>query len=189
MSGSIGVNVILTEQERRFLAEFAAKQYEGADGNVGTRTPIHVVERTNKTFVQDGSDEVWVDADNEYAAYDSFDDLIEARRKNGEDLPDYEDAEFEDVNDIWIDSIAAYCKAYSIDVYSGRYLLSHRPVAFFLIRDEAVRYMKGYQAHNCDDCRIYTYDLGYSNNGDLPIFRELLMRMGKAVLQEGENHG
>jgi len=178
------VNIELTEQERIFLAEFAEKQYEGAEDNLGTRTPIHLVERIEKTFVQDDSEEVWVDADNMDIPYDSFDDLIEARRKNGEDLPDYDDVEYTDVNDIWIDGRAEYCKAYDIHAYSGRYIKHPQPIAFFLIRDEAVRYKDGYQSHNCGDCRIFTYSLGYSNNGDLPVFRALLMKMGKALLQE-----
>ena len=106
------ISIELNTRELKFLAEFAEKQYEGAEDNVGTRTPIHVVERKEEYF-------------------------------------------------------------------------SHRPVAFFLIRDEALRYRDGYQAHNCGDCRIYTYGLGYSNNGDLPVFRELLMKLGKQLLQEG----
>jgi hypothetical protein len=179
------VSLTITEQERKFLAEFAEKQYEGAKDNVGTRTPIHVVERIEKTFVEDGSDEVWVDDDNNYEAYEYFDDLIAARRQRGEELPDYDSVEYEDVGDVWISNINDYCKAFKMNVRTGRFIQHTSPVAFFLIRDEAVRYMKGYQAHNCADCRIFTYGLGYSNNGDLPVFRELLMRMGKAILQDG----
>lgn len=178
------MNLELTDKERKFLAEFAEKQYEGAKSNVGTCTPIHVVERIEKDFVEDASDEVWVDADNEYEAYESFEDLVDARRQRGEKIPDYDDVEYETVGDVWINGRADYCKAYQINAYSGRYVTHTRPVAFFLIRDEAVRYRNGYQAHNCHDCRIFTYGLGYANNGDLPVFRELLMKMGKAVLQE-----
>ena len=72
----------------------------------------------------------------------------------------------------------------SIEARFGREVISYTPVAFFLIRDEAVRYKDGYQKHNCADCRIYTYGLGYSNNGDLPVFRNLLMRMGQDLLEE-----
>ena len=48
----------ITEQEKKFLAEFAEKQYEGAEDNLGTATPIHIVERAEKDFVEDGSDEM-----------------------------------------------------------------------------------------------------------------------------------
>jgi hypothetical protein len=83
------MNIEFTEKERKFLAEFAAKQYEGAKDNLGTCTPIHVVERIQKEFIPDGSGEAWVDDDDDYKIYESFDDLIAARRENGEDLPNY----------------------------------------------------------------------------------------------------
>jgi hypothetical protein len=177
------MNIELTEKERKFLAEFASKQYEGAKDNLGTCTPIHVVERIEKTFIEDGSGKVWVDDNNDYETYESFDDLIKARQELGEDLPDYKDVENENVGDIWIFSPEEYCEAYKMNVRSGRFIRHTQPVAFFLIHDEAVRYMKGYQSHNCSDCRIYTYSLGYSNEGDLPVFRALLMKIGKAILR------
>ena len=181
------VKIELNAQELKYLAEFAKKQYEGAKANLGTRTPIHVVERLEKHFSQgDGSE--WLCEDNEYEVYNTFDDMLEDLRKQGMDLPPYDDVEYEDVNDIWIDDEEAYCKAYGIHAQRGSIIETYRPVAFFLIRDEAVRYKDGYQKHNCDKCRIYTYGLGYSNDGDLPVFRELLMKIGKQLLQEGEGH-
>lgn len=178
------VSLELTEKETAFLAEFATKQYEGADDNLGTRTPIHVVERREQYFsTGDGSE--WICEDNEYKLYPNFDAMIEDLQKEGRELPAYEDVEYEDVNDIWISSEEDYCEAYGINARSGQIIDTYRPVAFFLIRDEALRYRDGYQAHNCKDCRIYTYGLGYSNNGDLPVFRELLMKLGKQLLQEG----
>jgi|AGTN01.1.fsa_nt_gi hypothetical protein len=178
------MNIELTETERKFLAEFAAKQHEGAKGNVGTRTPIHVVERERKVFVEDSSTEVWVDDDNNYEAYESFEDLISARRRDGQSLPEYEDGSIDAVLGVWINSEAHYCKIYGINARHGRYVSSWEPIAFFLILDEAKRYKNGYQAHNCGDCRIYTYGLGYSNRGDMPVFRELLMRMGRQLADE-----
>lgn len=178
------ITVELTEQERKFLAELAAKQYEGAPDNLGTRTPIHIVERIEKEFVEDNSDEAFLDVDNDYQEYESWGALIDARRARGENLPEYEDVEYEHVNGVWINSLADYCKAYHINAYSGRYITSYHPVAFFFVRDEAVRYRDGYQAHNCGNCRIYTYSPGYANEGDFPVFRELLMKMGHGILQE-----
>jgi hypothetical protein len=174
----------ITEQEKKFLAEFAEKQYEGAEDNLGTATPIHIVERAEKIFVEDGSDEIWVDEDRECESYESFEDLIAARQKNGESLPSYSDAKYQNVGDVWISSPKDYCEAYKLNVRSGRNVEYYKPVAFFFIRDEAVRYKTGYQAHNCSDCRIYTYSPGYSNNGDFPVFRELLMRLGKTILEQ-----
>lgn len=181
------ISIELNTRELKFLAEFAEKQHDGAKDNVGTRTPIHVVERKEEYFSQGDGDD-WMCEDNEYEIYGSFDDMLEDLRKNGMELPPYDDVEYEDVNDIWISDEEAYCKAYGIHAQRGSIIETYRPVAFFLIRDEAVRYKDGYQKHNCDKCRIYTYGLGYSNDGDLPVFRELLMKIGKQLLQEGEGH-
>ena len=180
----------LKEDEIQFLKEFAEKQKEGSVDNVGTRTPIHVVERADKTFVQCVDGEIWIDADNEYSEYGSLDDLISARKKNGELLPDFGEVNLEWVNEVFVTNENEYIEAYNLNVYRGRYVISHRPVAFFFILDEAKRYKDGYQKHNCGDCRIYTYGIGYSNNGDMPVFRELLMKMGTALMKEsGENNG
>jgi len=181
------VSIELTEQEARFLAEFAEKQYEGAEGNVGTRTPIHVVERKEQYFSQGDGDE-WLCEDNDYKIYKDLDAMIEDLRESGKEIPPYDEVGYEDVNDVWITDGESYCEAYGINAQRGRSIDTYRPVAFFLIRDEAVRYKNGYQAHNCGDCRIYTYGLGYSNNGDLPVFREMLMKLGRQLLQEGESH-
>ncbi|WP_054710787.1 hypothetical protein [Bacillus sp. JCM 19041] len=50
-------------------------------------------------------------------------------------------------------------------------------VAFFFIRDEAVKYLK-YQSHNLTKRRVYTHGLGYVNHGDMSYFRALLMTLG-----------
>lgn len=179
------ISIELNARELKYLAEFAEKQYEGADANLGTRTPIHVVERKENYFSQgDGSE--WLCEDTEYEVYKTFEEMLEDLRKTGKELPPYDDVEYEDVNDVWISDEAAYCEAYGIHAQRGAIIDTYRPVAFFLIRDEALRYRDGYQAHNCEDCRIYTYGLGYSNDGDLPVFRELLMKMGRQLAQEGE---
>ena len=180
------MNIELSEKEVGFLKQLALKQGENAKDNVGTMTPIHIVERIRKEFVEDESGEVWVDACEEYGyeAYESFDDLISARRNNGEDLPLYEAVKYGDVNDVFITDEKEYCKAYGIEAFSGSYVKYTEPVAFFFILDEAKRYKNEYQSHNCSDCRIYTYGLGYSNKGDVPSFRALLLRMGQQLLSK-----
>lgn len=178
------LTIEIPDKTADFLKEFAQKQYEGAKDNVGIRTPIHVVERLHEVFIEDDLGEVWLDADNEYAEYNSFGELIDARRKAGENLPPFNEVEFEEINDVWIDDKKAYCQAYKISAVRGKYIIRTRPIAFFLILDEAKRYKNGYQKHNCGDCRIYTYGSGYSNQGDLPYFRELLMNMGQALLED-----
>lgn len=187
------MNIELTEHEQQMLAMFAKKQYDGAKDNIGTMTPIHVVERIRKQYVESNEGDAWLWSDGyDYTKYfDSFDEMLEHEREfSGRDLPEYSEVEYEDVEtpngEIWIDDEIAYCKAYDIQAYKCYSIEYTEPVAFFFIRDEAVKYKDGYQAHNCEDCRIYTYGLGYSNNGDLPIFRALLMRMGEQINKESE---
>jgi len=179
------MNIELNEREAKLLAEFAAKQYEGAKDNIGTRTPIHVVERLEKYFAAGDGDE-WLCEDKEYKLYPDFESMIEDMRKDGAELPKYSEVEYEEVNDTTIFSEEDYCEAYGIHAKKGQIIKTYRPIAFFFIRDEAVRYKDGYQSHNCENCRIYTYGLGYSNKGDLPVFRELLMRMGKQLNEQEE---
>ena len=54
------MNIELTEIEKIFLTDFANFQHDGARDNVGTATPIHVVERLTKRWVpcEDGDD--WI---------------------------------------------------------------------------------------------------------------------------------
>ena len=174
----------LNNDEISFLKQFADKQKEGSKDNVETRTPIHVVERMDKHFVHTENGDVWIDVDNEFAEYSSLDALIKERKKQGSQLPYFHEVDMEWVNEILVTTENEYVEAYNLNVYRGKYVISYRPVAFFFILDEAKAYMNGYQKHNCSDCRIYTYGLGYSNQGDLPTFRELLMKMGTALLEE-----
>jgi len=178
--------VNLNNDEISFLKQFAEKQKEGAKDNVGTKTPIHLVERIRKEYIEsdDGCAWVWND-DCEWKTFDSFDEMLDyARKATKENYPPYDDVEYEDVNDVWVESEKAYCEAYSIKAFPCKMVEYTEPVAFFFILDEAKAYMNDYQKHNCGDCRIYTYGLGYSNKGDLPVFRELLMKMGTALLED-----
>lgn len=189
------MNIDLTEYEQQMLSAFAKKQYDGAKDNVGTMTPIHVVERICTQYVESSEGNAWLWSDGYDCTqyFDNFDEMLEHEREfSGRNLPQYSDVEYEDVETsdgrkIWIDDEKAYCKAFDIQAYKCCAVVYSEPVAFFFIRDEAVRYKDGYQAHNCGDCRIYTYGLGYSNYGDLPAFRALLMRMGKMINKKLEN--
>ena len=48
------INGFEIEQEKKFLAEFAEKQYEGAEDNLGTATPF-TSSNELKRFVEDCS--------------------------------------------------------------------------------------------------------------------------------------
>ncbi len=182
------MNIELTPREREMLAAFAEKQHDGAKDNIGTMTPIHVVERIRKEYVESEEGDAWLWTDDyDWKTFDSFDEMLNhARKATQKEYPPYEEVEYEEVDDVWIESEKTYCKAYGIKAYPCKMVQYTEPVAFFFIRDEAVKYKEGYQAHNCADCRIYTYGLGYSNNGDLPVFRALLMRMGETINAEKE---
>ena len=65
-------------------------------------------------------------------------------------------------------------------------LITHRPVAYFLTREEAERYCD-YQKHNLRKPRVYSRYVGYGNIGDLECLMKLLLRAGKELLEsEGE---
>lgn len=185
------MNINLTKEEAYFLKEFAKKQYEGSKGNKGTRTPIHVVEREYVEFIETDTDgEVWVCSDLESAAFSSIEDLLEAAIK--EDLINQRELEkyCKEFCYCSSDSIGVCCSIdeqkdllsiFSIDAQYGKQVYSYEPVAYFFILDEAIRYKDNYQKHNCDNCRIYTHALGYSNQGDFPVFWNLLMRLGQML--------
>lgn len=181
------MNIELTEREKQMLSAFAEKQCAGAKDNVGTVTPIHVVERIRKQYVESDEGEAWLFNDGyDYEYFDTFDEMIaHARKSTDKTIPEYSDVEYEDIEtddgEVWIKDEKAFCKAFGIQAYKCTVVEYTEPVAFFFIREEAVKYKDGYQSHNCANCRIYTYGLGYSNNGDLPVFRALLMRMGKII--------
>lgn len=186
------MNIELTEREKQMLSIFAEKQCEGAKDNIGTVTPIHVVERVRTEYVDTPNGDTWIwTNDYEYKAFDNFDDMVAyIREQTKEDYPEYGDIEYKDVTkngeEIWIESEEAYCHAFGIEAFRAIAVQYTEPVAFFFIRDEAVKYMTDYQKHNCRNCRIYTYGLGYSNKGDLPVFRALLMRMGESINADNE---
>ncbi len=172
------LTIKLSDVEISFLKMFAQNQYDGAKDNVGTRDAIHIVERRNRNFMYDEYGDIWIDRDNDYTAYNSFDEMIQARIDRGENLPLYKTVEYEWVNDILIDSPRKYCRAYNVSASPARYIDTYHPVAFFFVLEEAKRYMNDYQSHNCTNCKIYTHSLGYANNGDMPVFRRLLLKMG-----------
>ena len=94
------MNIALTEREQQLLSSFATKQYEGAKDNVGTKTPIHVVERIRKQYIESNEGNAWLWSDGyDYTEYfDSFDDMLEHERQfSGRDLPQYSEVEYEEV--------------------------------------------------------------------------------------------
>jgi len=179
------MKIKLTKTEEKFLKEFATKQYPEAKDNLLTHEPIHVVERRKGIVV--GPD---YDYDNiEYTINGGYDyyESFEAVKNSLIDHYNWEGAELhKEVFKHWssIDEINDAADVNDLDIFVEEHCIKYIwvPVAFFLIRDEAVRYTQ-YQRHNLGYCRIYTYGLGYSNDGDFPVFRNLLMKMGMQLLE------
>lgn len=142
------MTIELTEREKQLLSIFAEKQCDGAKDNVGTMTPIHVVERIRTEYVESSEGDAWIWMDNnEYKAFDNFDVMVAyAREQTKGNYPKYEDVEYEDVEkdgeEIWIESEEAYCRAFGIDAFRATAIQYTEPVAFFLIRDLRKRKLK-----------------------------------------------
>lgn len=187
------MEVNLTDIEKKYLLEFASKQYDGSKDNVGTCDPIHVVERRCDIITtSDYSDETKfvVNMDGDYSDYETFEEalkcLVECFCEDELDLETLKNCTDEEEVNNYLEECGY--ELYSIEEYAVKHY--YEPVAYFLIRDEAERYMK-YQKHNLGEgTRIYTRGLGYDNRGDMPIFRELLMKLGQQLLmQQGDRNG
>ena len=188
------MNICLSNDEKYFLQKFADEQHDGAKANVGTVTPIHLVMRKRKHFCESSYGDIFVilgigGRAIEPLSFTEIEDGIN-RLNNYMDLnlPKYEDVMYEVINGITIRNEDDYFEAFNIAFCKGEDFEYEEPVAFFLIRSEAERYMNDYQKHNCHDCFIYTYGLGYHNQGEMPVFRNLLMRIGKSLNNNQEDY-
>ena len=174
------ITIELTEKQENFLKEFAAKQYDGAKDNVGTRTPIHVVERKEDIFIENENGNCFLLCQGKSEIYESF-ELLQQKIRENNNNPTFEAVKNSYFNDFFICNYLDYFDALGLDIKIGEVEHRYEPIAYFFILDEARRYMNEYQSHNCENCRIYTRGLGYSNYGDMPVFRNLLFTMGKQL--------
>ena len=187
------MNIEFTEKEKAFLKEFANKHYEGSEHNLCTPTPLHVVEQTyyrykdyDSTIEDDEQELVIIDETDECYIRTNIKDFIKEYLNDKREIDDCFNVSLNETNlDVTEieDKIDSFCKENNINV---EYKICYRvpyfvPVAYFLIRDEALRYLE-YQSYNLHNPRVYTYSLGYSNGGDLPIFYNLLQRIGKGLI-------
>lgn len=171
------LTINLTKKEINFLRTFAKNHHEGAKDNLGTMDAIHVIERKHTAFYRDIRGNSYRGANG--SAYHSIEELIEERN-----LPSRASVQWQEVDNITIFDEDSYLQVYAPDIERGILATTFTPVAFFLILEEARRYINDYQKHNCSECRIYTYSAGYSNCGDFPVFRNLLLRMGSTLEQQ-----
>lgn len=183
------LNLEITDRQAAFLRQFAQKQHEGADDNLGTYKPLHLVQTRDEDIIRDGgecSDRSAYYSDVLGEHYDDEKDMICELTGNGDALS-YEDARYNEINGIYVYSIDDYFKAYGAEgcsVVSIAY--NYRTVAYFFTLEEARKYAK-YQAHNLKNPRIYTVGAGYGNKGDYEPFFDLLMSIGTELLRGVEN--
>lgn len=194
----------LTDKQIELLKEFNSKHYDGAEDNRYTCDALHVVQRQRNGFIPfvdelldyyDGDDLRYTWDDDYEVWFETPEELVEDYYEgNGEEcditiLPygEVENTVIMDIHgeEVFIEDEEAYCKAYGIGTLHMAFETKEwEDVAFFLILDKAKAYRK-YQAHNLGKSRIFTYSMGYDNRGDLPVFRNMLLAMGKQ-LNEGE---
>lgn len=192
-----------TDKQIELLKEFNSKHYSGAPDNRSTGDAIHVVQRLRKNWIP-YSDDIsdYMDADSIVYSVDEYSDewyespealVWDYYGGIGESCP-IEIRPFSEVNyttiedangdDVYIHDELTYIKAHGIDtVYEAYEMTEWVDEAFFFILDEARKY-QNYQYHNLGVSRVFTYSMGYDNRGDLPVFRDMLLAMGKQLNEE-----
>lgn len=184
------VTIELTEAQEKYLKKFYENHKEGSEQNLCTYKPIHVVEQIRYTYVpysstiDDYSIKGHVAFICEDHVYHSIESVIEDWNDNVDEeykVPNYEEVLGKKLNDRIIFDEEDYINASGIENVEVVYAIEHYvPVAFFFIREEAIRYTK-YQSHNLTKPRVYTYSPGYSNYGEYGHFFDLLQNMGQIL--------
>jgi hypothetical protein len=195
------LTIQITDEQEKFLKEFAAKQFDGAKDNVSTRDPLHFVQTKRERVVDPdfgyADKTVYILCGDATTGYDTPQELVEAFYEDQYDecpikIVSFDDAyansDFTNVNgeDHCVLDEDDYFEAYGIkeeDWYSTSIEYYYEDVAFCFILDEAKRYIQ-YQGHNLCEPRTYTKSPGYSNNSDFVYFRDLLMAIGTQLNQE-----
>lgn len=201
------ITVELTDQQEKFLKEFAQKQHNGAEDNRYTGNAFHVVENKRYkylpyhedledyfthlplVFTTDHDYDYWyedeVELVKEWYLYGSRGDCpIEIKPFN--EIRDGYFVTIEEEKE-YISTWNDYFKAYGIEILAMAWKdIYWEQVAFFFILDEAKSYME-YQKHNLREPRVYTYSAGYANQGDFVPFRNLLLKMGEQLNKEDNN--
>lgn len=204
------MKINLTEQEKEFLKQYA-EVFEEERKKDSTLDPIVIVETrvkdyTNPCYGYDGEEfeleinGLRISENTEINSLETLEVLIrdyfEEEINENKDDEDLEESLEEDLEEC-IDEMLS-CFEYSEDdeflwdnyglgfkVYIKKhyYKYEYKPVAYFLTRKEADKYVE-YQSHNLCYPRVFTAYAGYRNYGDYPILIALLKRMGEELLKE-----
>jgi len=194
------ITLTLTEEQVKFLKQFAAKQYHGAKDNLCTGYPIHMVETKRYDYVPYHPDIAWAYEDNPLSfTYDEdyelwFEDekeMVEEWREYSGDESEIEIKTFEELKgnrvenpdgmQMYVNNYEDYFKMYGVKLVAMSWKKPYyEKVAPFFILEEAKRYIE-YQRHNLHKPRVYTYGAGYANYGDFTHFWEVLMQAGSEL--------
>lgn len=183
----MNINIELTDEQVSYLKQFAANQYEGAEDNVCTPKPLHLVQTQIEEYIHDGGGngeyDVYINTDDYSERFENERDLVLKYGKydNPDDVVDYETAYYEkdSINDRTIYDIDDYFKAYGIDsaIECCSVVRRYETVAYFFILENAKKYIKA-QSHNLNNPRTFTVYRGYSNESEYEPFFDLLMSIG-----------
>lgn len=179
------ITIDLTDEQVKYLKQFAANQYENAKDNLGTEKPIHLVQTQEISTVFDGGgngdiDDIFVvDYYSDYSTFENERDIVlkfsDNEYENEDDVPEYEETDCYDLED--------YLQTYgvpqdvidTVSVCSRK--VSYKTVAYFFILENARKYIKQ-MAHKLNNPRTYTDYRGYGNEAEFEPFFDLLMSMG-----------
>lgn len=186
---------IQDERTLHFLKMFAENHYSGADDNVWTCQPIHLVQSREYQYVPYDCELVddyggWeICFMNEYGG-EVYDNEIDFIKENFYlDELEIEEKDLKSYDELYRDSNLSICDYEDYFLHYGVSTEDYRVLckkgywatkAYFLIREEAKRY-KEYQKHNLGESRIYTDSHGYSNYGEWTKFYDLLLEIGNEV--------
>lgn len=204
------MNINLTEKEKEFLRQYA-EVFEEERKKDATVDPIVIVETrvkdyTNPCYGYDGEEfeleinGLRISENTEINSLETLEVLIkdyfEEEINENKDDEDLEESLKEDLEEC-IDEMLS-CFEYSAEdeftydscnfnfkiyIKEHYYKYEYKPVAYFLTRKEADKYVE-YQSHNLCYPRVFTAYAGYRNYGDYPILIALLKRMGEELLKE-----
>lgn len=199
------ITVTLTEQQEQFLKVFADKQFPGAEDNLHTVNPIHIVRSKYYEYIPYHKDltDYFIDLPLAYTSDDDYDDWYDSEVEMireyyeylEEDCPEvqpFEMAQYTNITspdgeEIFVEDFDDYFGAYGCKVTAIAWRKEEwQPVAYFFIRSEAEKYL-AYQKHNLNTPMIYTSSAGYDNRGDFHHFWELLMGLGIQLNADSED--
>lgn len=181
----------INDRCKELLIKFYKNHRSGSEDNCCTNRPVFLVQVKEYDYVPyndelfDLNDEwevCYIDYDYDNCIYTSE---IEAIKEHYEligeecsrDIISYKEYEEKRLGYSYKD----YFKYYNIediDVFHRKYIWVTK--AYFLIREEAVRYQE-YQKHNLGISRVYADSYGYSNYGEWQEFYDLLLSLGEEL--------